>query len=60
MPDDRVFCVYRWFFHDCSRELAEKILTQCHHMGNTLMRVSWTARNTGSYAISKRMEWLAV
>ena len=46
----------RWFFDDCSRELAEKILTQSSHMGNTLMRVSWTARNTGSYAISKRME----
>ncbi|XP_076443479.1 uncharacterized protein LOC143281986 isoform X2 [Babylonia areolata] len=45
-----------WFFEDCNRELAEKILQECRAMGNTLMRVSTSARPTGSYAISKRLE----
>ncbi|KAK7484493.1 hypothetical protein BaRGS_00024249 [Batillaria attramentaria] len=45
-----------WFFENCSRELACRILSECTGAGNTLMRESLSNRPTGSYAISKRME----
>ncbi|XP_076443952.1 uncharacterized protein LOC143282236 [Babylonia areolata] len=45
-----------WFFENCNRELAEKILKECRAMGNTLMRVSTAARPSGSYVISKRLD----
>ncbi|KAL8582288.1 hypothetical protein ACOMHN_037045 [Nucella lapillus] len=46
-----------WFFEDCNRSVAEKVLTtECRRYGNTLMRVSNSARPFGSYVISKRLE----
>ncbi|XP_070211389.1 uncharacterized protein [Littorina saxatilis] len=45
-----------WFFENCDRDLAKTILTTSPNIGNTLMRVSCTARNTGSYVISKRTD----
>ncbi|ESO94580.1 hypothetical protein LOTGIDRAFT_232384 [Lottia gigantea] len=42
-----------WFFANCTRELAEKILLGSPQLGNTLMRESHTYKNNGSYTISK-------
>ncbi|KAJ8303907.1 hypothetical protein KUTeg_017490 [Tegillarca granosa] len=42
-----------WFFENCSRQQAETILTIGKDYGNTLMRMSSTHKDHGSYVISK-------
>ncbi|KAL3866574.1 hypothetical protein ACJMK2_043862, partial [Sinanodonta woodiana] len=47
-----------WFVSGCSRDFAEKILTNARQfgMGNTLLRESTTHMSTGSYVITKRVD----
>ncbi|KAK3604676.1 hypothetical protein CHS0354_009288 [Potamilus streckersoni] len=47
-----------WFVSGCSRDFAEKILTNARKfgMGNTLLRESTTHMSTGSYVITKRVD----
>nr|XP_022332528.1 uncharacterized protein LOC111130111 isoform X4 [Crassostrea virginica] len=42
-----------WFFQNCSRDFAEKILVNSGQFGNTLMRESSSQKSNGSYVISK-------
>ncbi|XP_050399855.2 uncharacterized protein LOC126817096 isoform X2 [Patella vulgata] len=44
-----------WFFVNCTRELAEKILKKNPEFGNTLMRESCSYRGNGSYTITKHV-----
>ncbi|KAK6180384.1 hypothetical protein SNE40_012551 [Patella caerulea] len=46
-----------WFFVNCTRELAEKILKKNPEFGNTLMRESCSYRGNGSYTITKHVNF---
>lgn len=51
-----VLHICSWFFENCSRQQAETILTIGKEFGNTLMRMSSTHKDHGSYVISKMFE----
>ena len=43
-----------WFYDNCSRAQAEKVLILGAHFGNVLMRPSSTFQRTQKYVISMR------
>ncbi|KAJ8315538.1 hypothetical protein KUTeg_007688 [Tegillarca granosa] len=46
------FLIHSWFFENCSRQQAERILTIGKDFGNTLMRLSSTHKDHETYVIS--------
>ncbi|XP_062604949.1 serine/arginine repetitive matrix protein 1-like isoform X2 [Saccostrea cucullata] len=42
-----------WFYPNCTRDFAEKVLVNGGRYGNTLMRESSSQKTSGSYVISK-------